>query len=157
MTSPQASTASTPTTSSSTLTSPKHSSLTDTTTSSTTISSAAADDVINTPLLAGIKKRGRPPKKAYIAEMEAENARKIQSEIDNTMTKKPLEEEEDVVKPLENIAVEPATVPNITHPIIAVPVKNNENIDDSSKESETNHPRKRGRPKKTIIDIESNA
>merc|ERR1711879_507536 len=53
----------------------------------------------NTPTLAGIKKRGRPPKKAYIAEMEeqeAENARKKEihnEKIENNATiKMPLED-----------------------------------------------------------------
>ena len=145
------------------------SSITDTTTTSV---SGAAEMITTggTTSLAGIKKRGRPPKKAYIAEMEeeAENARKkIQNEIDNNAAAIKMPLEEDVIKkpsldgilakPLDNVVIEPAATSNIT-PIIAAQVKNNQNIDDSFiKESEKIPPRKRGRPKKTLIDVESNA
>merc|ERR1712141_937377 len=123
----------------------------------------------NTSTIAGIKKRGRPPKKAYIAEMEeqeAENARKKEihnEKVENNATiKMPLEDvvtapvpekeeslQEKIVKPAAAAAKSSTNI--IHNSIMAAEVKTNENviIGNIFKESEKIAPRKRGRPKKT--------
>ena len=123
----------------------------------------------NTSTLAGIKKRGRPPKKAYIAEMEeqeAENARKKEihnEKVENNATIKmtfedvvtaPVPEKEEslqekIVKPAAAAAKSSTNI--IHNSIMAAEVKTNENviIGNIFKESEKIAPRKRGRPKKT--------
>ena len=124
----------------------------------------------NTSTIAGIKKRGRPPKKAYIAEMEeqeAENARKKEihhnEKVENNATIKmtfedvvtaPVPEKEEslqekIVKPAAAAAKSSTNI--IHNSIMAAEVKTNENviIGNIFKESEKIAPRKRGRPKKT--------